>query len=277
MNTKQWNTLLTLALLLTFTAAAQAQTQSSQPSPKKGFGIVVRPDGAWKNAVTKLNVRWFYSWGGDKPADLPKGVEFVPMDWGYYGNKDGSLVQWLAKTKAQPGVRTLLGFNEPDGKDQANLSVDKALEGWPYLMDTGLTLGSPAGVHPDGDWMKSFMAGAEAKQYRVDFITIHWYGGADPQGFLDMLARVHALYHRPLWVTEFAPADWNTGPGHPNRWTTAQVAEFMRVVLPEMNRRGYVQRYAWYSAWPGDPALGPSSLLNKDGTLTDLGRLYASY
>jgi len=76
-------------------------------------------------------------------------------------------------------------------------------------MRTGLTLGSPAAVHADGDWMEAFMAGAEKKGYRVDFITIHWYGGADLEGFLGYLARVHALYHRPLWVTEFAPADWS--------------------------------------------------------------------
>jgi hypothetical protein len=269
--------LLASAVLLGLTVLTVKAHAQSTPSPKKGFGVVVRPDGVWKQQVTKLHARWFYSWGGDEPADLPAGVKFVPMDWGYYGNKDGSLVKWLGKVKAQPGVTTLLGFNEPDGKDQANLSVEGALEGWPYLMQTGLKLGSPAAVHPDGDWMKSFMAGAEAKRYRVDFITIHWYGGADPQGFLDMLARVHALYQRPLWVTEFAPADWNTSPGHPNRWSAAQVAQFMRVVLPEMNRRDYVQRYAWYSAWPDDAALGTSALINKDGSLTDLGKLYASY
>jgi hypothetical protein len=272
---KYRNAILASALLLGLTALT-AGAQAQAPSPKKGFGVVVRPDGVWKKNVTALRVRWFYSWGGDEPADLPAGVKFVPMDWGYYGNKDDSLVKWLAKVKAQPGITTLLGFNEPDGKDQANLSVDRALEGWPYLEQTGLRLGSPAAVHPDGDWMKAFMAGAEAKHYRVDFITIHWYGGADPQGFLDMLARVHALYQRPLWVTEFAPADWNTSPGHPNRWSPAQVAAFMRVVLPEMNRRTYVQRYAWFSASPDDAALGTSALLNKDGSLTDLGRLYAA-
>ncbi len=264
--------LVSLLLETALGAVAHAQVPVSS---KKGFGVVVRPDGAWKNAVTKLNVRWFYSWGGDEPA-LPAGVEFVPMDWGYYGNKNGSLVQWLKKVKRQPGVKTLLGFNEPDGKDQANLSVDKALEGWPYLMQTGLTLGSPAAVHPDGDWMKAFMTQADQKHLRVNFVTIHWYGGPDPQSFLDMLARVHTLYHRPLWVTEFAPADWNTSPGHPNRWSPAQIAQFMRVVLPEMNRLAYVQRYAWFSASPDDAALGTAALLNKDSSLTDLGRLYAS-
>lgn len=194
------------------------------------------------------------------------------MDWGYYGNKDNAHVQWLAKVKAQPGVTTLLTFNEPDGKDQANLPVDKALEAWPQEMGTGLKLGSPAGVHPDGAWMKAFMQGVEAKKYRVDFITIHWYGGANPNDFLGMLQRVHELYRRPLWVTEFCPADWSGKRGI----SPQQVADFMRVVLPEMNKRDYVERYAWFSASPDDAALGASALFAKDGSLTELGKLYAS-
>jgi len=241
-------------------------------SPKKGFDTVVRPDGTWRRQVSALHARWFYSWGGDAPANLPKGVEFVPMDWGYYGNKDNGLVTWLAKVKAQRGVRTLLGFNEPDGKDQANLTVDAALEGWPYLMQTGLMLGSPATVHADGDWMKSFMRQADEKKYRIDAITIHWYGGANPQDFLGYLARIHDLYQRPLWVTEFCPADWSGG----RHISPEQAQNFMRTVVPAMNRLPYVQRYAWFSAEPEDAALGASALFDKNAALTDLGRLYAS-
>lgn len=255
------------------TASAQAAPHSQKQHEKKGFDTVVRADGGWRREITALGAHWFYSWGGDEPSDMPKGVTFVPMSWGYYGNKDNGQVKWLAKVKAQPNIHALLGFNEPDGKDQANLSVEKALEGWPYLMQTGLTLGSPAAVHADGDWMKAFMAGAEQKHYRVDFVTIHWYGGADAQGFLGYLARVHDLYHRPLWITEFAPADWS---GH-HGVTPAQAADFMRIVLPAMDKLDYVQRYAWYSAAPDDAALGASALFQKDGTLTDLGHLYASH
>lgn len=261
--------LLVLACLGTGTQAAPVAAKSS---PKKGFCVVARPDGKWKQQVTALNAHWFYSWGGDKPAGVPANVEFVPMDWGYYGNKDNGHVKWLAKVKAQPGVKTLLTFNEPDGKQQANLPVDKALEAWPQEMGTGLTLGSPAGVFPDREWMTAFMNGVKEKKYRVDFITIHWYGGADPNGFLGMLQRVHELYHKPLWVTEFCPADWSGKRGV----SPKQVADFMRVVLPEMNRRDYVQRYAWFSASPDDAALGAGALFAKDGSLTELGRLYAS-
>jgi hypothetical protein len=241
-------------------------------SPKKGFAAVVRKDGVWRRKIIALNAKWFYSWGADKPEDLPAGIEFVPMQWGYYGNKDDKLVTHLAKVKAQQNVHTLLGYNEPDGKGQANLTVDKALEGWPYLVQTGLTLGSPAAIHADNAWMKSFMQQAEEKKYRVDFITVHWYGGANAQSFLEHLKRVYALYKRPIWVTEFCPADWSGQ--HPV--TPQQTMDFMKVVVPAMDEMPYVQRYSWFSAAPDDKALGSGALFNKDGSLTDLGKLYAS-
>jgi hypothetical protein len=247
-------------------------TVTQAASPKKGFDVVVRKDGVWRQRVTALNAKWFYSWGGDEPTDMPEGVEFVPMDWSYHGNTDNKLVTHLAKVKAQPNVHFLLGFNEPDGKKQANMSVDKALEGWPFLAQTGLTLGSPATVHADGAWLKSFMQKADEEKYRVDFITIHWYGGANPQTFLGYLKRVHDLYNRPIWVTEFSPADWSGQ--HPI--TPQQDMDFMKVALPAMDKLPYVERYSWFSASTDSPALGSGALFNKDQSLTDLGKLYAS-
>ena len=271
-NIFQQAVLCAVGLCLLAGAGVSAAPAAKPHSAKKGFGVMVNPKGQWKHDITALNAQWFYSWGGDRPADVPKGVGFVPMDWGYYGNKDGTLVKWLADVKAQPNTKYLLGFNEPDGKDQANLSVAGALEGWPYLQATGLTLGSPAAVHADGPWMQQFMAGVAEKKYRVDFVTIHWYGGADASGFLGYLKKVHEMYHKPVWVTEFAPADWSGKRGV----SPAQSAAFMREVLPAMDKLDYVQRYAWYSAYPDDAALGASALLNKDGSLTDLGKMYAS-
>lgn len=262
--------------VLIYSVIALGMSPAIAQSPKKGFGVVVRNDGVWRTEVMALHVRWFYSWGGDEPADMPAGAEFVPMDWGYYGDKDNQLVKWLARVKAQPNVHALLGFNEPDHKDQANLTVDKALEGWPYLMQTGLPLGSPAAANDDGPWMQQFMQAAAAKHYRIDFICVHWYGGADSASFLGYLARIYGMYHLPLWVTEFAPADWSAGPGHPSRITPEQTANFMRAVLPAMDKRDYVQRYAWFSGSQGDNPLGSAALFNADGSLTDLGRLYAS-
>lgn len=276
-NTTRLQILATAAGLLAAAFLSTASQASPMPkSTKKGFDIVTHKDGKWQPYVKALNVHWFYTWGGDKPAGTPDNVEFVPMSWGYYGNKDGGYVKWLSQMSAHPGITRFLGFNEPDGKGQANLSVESALEGWQYMNQLKVPIGSPAAVHADGEWMQKFMAGAEAKKYRVDFVTIHWYGGDNPQDFLGYLARVHEMYHRPLWITEFCPGDWSAGPDHPNRYTTQQVAEFMKVVLPAMNKLDYVQRYSWYSAGVDEYALGKGALFNKDGSLTDLGHIYAA-
>lgn len=235
-------------------------------SGKKGIG-------GRENKTPPLNCSWYYTWGGDLPGDAPTGVEFVPMEWGYYGNNNNDNVNWLNWVKSQPGVGTILAFNEPDGAGQANLTVAQALDGYQYLNNLGLPIGSPAAVHADDQWMRDFMSGAAQKGYRVDYVTIHWYGGNDPGGFLNYVDYIHNLYGKPVWITEFCPADWSGNHGI----SAGDCAWFMRQVIPALNSRWYVQRYAWYT---GDTpqsngTLSTAGLVNDDGTLSDLGKLYA--
>ncbi len=235
------------------------------PNPKKG--LAGHPE-----QVTNVHASWVYNWSTTKPTNLPSGVEFVPMTWGYYGNTNNSFVNTLNAVKATPGVRDLLAFNEPDGtgSGQSNMTVASALQAWPYLLATGLPLGSPACVHADDQWMQSFMAGCAQSNYRVDYVTIHWYGWSDPQSFLNYVDQIHTLYNKPVWITEFAPADWSGNHG-----ITPQMAyNFMRTAIPGLNQRSYVRRYSWFSADTTSAALGQSALFNADGSLTPLGLLY---
>jgi hypothetical protein len=273
--------LLSIALLLVQagrSAQAAPPTGAVPPGIKKGIGIWIGPKdgGRWLREARALKVGWFYTWWYTKPPELPEDLEFVPMLWSYYGNKNGETGRTLDRLKATVGARYLLGYNEPDSSTEGNLSVDRALEAWPLLMHTGLPLGSPGATHPDNDWMRDFMKGAEARRYRVDFVCIHWYGDNDPQGFLDLLRRVHELYHRPLWITEFGVVDWKADKTHPSKYTPEDEAAFMRAVLPQLDRLDYVQRYAWFSGDTSDPNYGPSVLFNADGTLNGLGEVYAS-
>lgn len=236
------------------------------PSPKKGIG-------GRQDKTPALHAAWYYTWGGDRPANAPTGIEFTPMEWGYYGNADNGNVNWLNWVKSQPGVQSILAFNEPDGAGQANLSVERALEGYQYLAALGLPIGSPACVQADNQWMRDFMAGADQRGYRVDYVCIHWYGGNDPQGFINYIDYIHNLYNRPVWITEFCPADWSGQ----HRISAGDCAWFMRQVLPQLNSRWFVQRYAWYTGDTpqGNGTLSTAGLVNDDGTLSDLGLLYA--
>jgi len=60
-------------------------------------------------------------------------------------------------------------------------------------------------------------------------------------------------------------------------FTVEQTEDFMRAVLPELEKRDYVQRYAWIPARSTSKHLGSSALFNDDGSLTELGKIYASY
>ncbi|MES2462313.1 MAG: glycoside hydrolase family protein [Armatimonadota bacterium] len=244
-------------------------------SKKKGFGIVAKPGGDWADRVRALQVPWFYSWGGETPVGVPSGVEFVPMVWGWYGRSAESTRRHYPPRA--PHAAPLLGFNEPDGKEQANLSVEAALAAWPTLMETGRRLGSPAAVHADKAWMTQFMAEANRRKYRVDFITVHWYAEPKVSSLMAYLDRVHSLYRKPIWVTEFAAADWKATDPKSIRFTPDETARFMREALPALERTPYIERFSWFSFRDSDRHGAHSALFDAKGKLTELGRLYADH
>jgi len=89
-------------------------------STKKGIGLSTH-DPHWAQEVAESKVTWVYTWGQDKPADLPSGVEFVPMAW---SDKVADNLHLPADAKV------VLGFNEPDMPDQAHMTVDRAVDEW---------------------------------------------------------------------------------------------------------------------------------------------------
>ena len=225
--------------------------------------------------MKQLKLDWLYTWGGLRPKHLPTAIDFTPMIWGYWG-KDDSIRQ-VAKAAKQAGIKELLGFNEPDGKHQANLSVEKSLRAWPVLMESGLRLGSPACVQPDGEWMKKFMRGAQQKKLRVDFICVHSYGGPNSKAFLQRMEKIHRLYKKPIWITEFAVGDWNAKSPEQNRHKPDKILKFMEQVLPELEKRDYIEKYAWFPAGQKSSPLGTSALFNEKKGLTKLGKFYRDF
>ena len=248
---------------------------ASQPvSHKKGACFTTNVQ-TWSSRVSALNVCWHDSWGVDAKISEPDSVRFVPMIWGKWSlEKSLLLVDSLAKAGK---VKQLLGFNEPDGKEQANLTVEESLTYWPQLMNLNIPLGSPACIHADNVWMKEFMAKVAENGYRVDFICVHWYGGANVQSLIDHLKAIHDLYKRPIWLTEFAPADWNASSPAASKVTKSLALTFMQQILPALEKIDYVERYSWYSSSPENAALGNSALFDSAGKLTLLGEYYSKF
>ena len=228
--------------------------------------------------VIALEVHWNYSWGTRRIEEQPDDIEFVPMIWGSW-NKDKTeqTINNLLTRHIESGkVKRLLGFNEPDKEKQANMPVERALQTWPVLESSGLPLVSPSAAQAMGPWLLDFMSESEQACNRVDWIGVHWYGGVNFKSFVDRMKSIHDLYDRPLLITEFAPADWKASTAADNRWSQADVLNFMKAALPWLEEQEWIAGYAWFPFSIKSSAGTSSALFDDNGNMTALGRYYAS-
>ncbi len=269
---------------------------SSMPSTtKKGLaGIAPEKSG--------LVTSWYYDWRlhpatSGMPALHPE-IEFHPMCWGWKSQAamqaaatrqpncltpcDDSTAQGLeALRKLKP--KLLFGFNEPDQAEQSNLSAETAIAAWPAFQGIAQELVSPSCAHPQSAWMEKFVSVIERRHLQLDSLGYHTYPSDSVDAFATHLNAFHRKYGRPVWVTEFAVADWAARDGHTvNRYSVERVAEFMRGACKFMNETPWIRGYAWFPSngkFSNRDMKGPlasSVLYNEDGTLNELGKLYNS-
>jgi len=220
--------------------------------------------------LSRLHVNWYYNWT-TKPNSPRTENCFVPMYWG----KRGSLDELLKATNPYP---VLLTFNEPDFERQSNRQVFEVIDEWPVLENLAHRLSTPTAGRPFEPWFRDFMSKANSKGLRRDFMPVHWYGGADSGRFLQFLDNLHQLYGLPIWITEFAVADWHsTKHGEANRFTENDVIKFMKEVLPRLEQLDYIERYAWLAAKTDKESLRSSMLFTDDGKLTKVGITYSEF
>ncbi len=251
--------------------AQPAQAATSTTTGLKGFGLSGK-DALAAQQLKSLNLKWHYSWGSRANFFAPP---FVPMIRNA-AVLDQDAIGIVTRQLAQTNTKHLLGFNEPDVTAQANMSVDKAISLWPKLQATGLRLGSPATVAPSSPWLADFMAKAKNKGLRVDFITMHIYAWPNATDFLNKLNMLHDKYGKPIWVTEYAVADWGATAANPCKYSRAETEDFMRATVAGMRAMPFIERFAWKTRPAGDIKMGCSTIFKSDGTLTSTGRLWAA-
>ena len=217
----------------------------------------------------KTHSTWFYNWGSTATSTrnpdterLYLNQEFVPMKWGAGGS-------W-SKLYALEDVTHILGYNEPDHTEQSDVSVERAIEEWPLMQQTGLRLGSPATT--DFAWLYNFMNEANRRNYRVDYVAIHAYwGGLSPHEWYTRLREIHERTKRPLWITE-----WNNGanwtkenwPSGTEKQQQKQLND-IKGILQVMDTCSFVERYSIYN-WVEEKRY----MLKPNGTLTPAGEYY---
>ncbi|MCP4099640.1 MAG: hypothetical protein GY748_25755, partial [Planctomycetaceae bacterium] len=108
---------------------------------KKGICFTLREKGkagSWEQNVPRTEAvqpYWNYSWGMERIEQQPAEIAFMPMVWGAWGQKNlqASLNAQVVPKIKSGDVRWVLGFNEPDKPEQANMPYTEALKYWPML------------------------------------------------------------------------------------------------------------------------------------------------
>ncbi len=243
------------------------------PSKKGWVGSTwsVMPDGlkyAFQQA-DKTRSTWYYNWGPSPTIDPLNAEaknynqEFVPEKWGAGGLWDGVY-------KIQEATH-LMGYNEPDHSEQSNVTVEKAIEEWPLMLQTGMRLGSPATTNYD--WLYNFMDKCKKLNYRVDYVVVHAYwGGKSARQWYSDLKTIHERTGRPIWIKE-----WNNGANWTKEdWPSSQAEQYAKqlrdltAIVGMLDTCSFIERYSIYN-WVEDKRM----VIDKKGDLTPAGVMYA--
>lgn len=239
--------------------------------------------GQWWINIINLKVNWYYTWGLNtcQNPNAPQNVEFVPMFWGH-GTVTQANIDVINKLYREGKIFYVLGFNEPDLSDQANMSVSQALADWKTLcdkLDPGIKLVSPAVAWPGADWFKYFMKGVQEQNLRLDYIALHIYMGQSPSTYTEQVRNIYTTYSKKVWITEFAPRDDSADSNNPasNKYSEEWIRNnFIEPVITDYESMDEVFRYSWFSGSPEMAGLWTSMLIDKYGKKTSLGEYYAS-
>ena len=206
-------------------------------------------------------ISWGWNWDSS-PWKMIGGLSYVPT---LQALKPESTGPWQANAQkaiasANGGPVYLMGFNEPDIAEQANLSPAAAAQAWNQYMTplkgNNVKFGSPqvsngVGTNPATgnayglEWLTQFVAACSGCQ--IDFFVVHWYGCTDGcsidtdfAAFKTFVGQAKNLAGgKKIWITEFGTHN-------------ADKAGFIKQALPFLDGEDAVERYAYFMVQEGD-------------------------
>jgi autotransporter-associated beta strand protein len=226
-------------------------------SAKRGFADT----GANYSNLQATGAGWYYTWGTGVGNPGNFDANHYPMFW-------SAPSQTTINTVKTRNPQYVLGFNEPERPDQANMSVAQAISSWTGISNsftgTSTKLVSPAVADTGGTdggqaWLREFMRQATASNLKVDAVAFHWYGVSNPNNpsgaassFLSRVDSYWNEYRKPVFITEFAIHDW--GGAYSDEAITEANRQFLNIVIPALESRSHVAGYSWYH-WFSDARL----------------------
>jgi hypothetical protein len=222
--------------------------------------------GKGADVIQEFENSWHYNWS-TSGADVGD-AKFVPNQWA------GGSVANAISLGNRMDIAHYMAFNEPDGSEQANMTVDKAIEKYEDMLASGLRLGSPANKDnaKGGVWRDEFMTKAEAAGLRVDYMVVHYYKKTSPTSFYNWLKAIHDKWQRPIWIKEFNyGATWTAQP------TSNEAAgDGLKSYINMLDDASFVERYSVFTWQPDKPIYSLMSVRNPV-TLSSSGIMYRDH
>lgn len=192
-------------------------------------------------------VSWSYNWA-NKPADSQEGkyqeygIQYVPMCWNNNYSSTNISAYYAAHSNQQ---NYLLGYNEPNLTDQANMTPAQAAEHWSdvvalaksnnaRLMSPAMNWGTLANYSNGVQWLQEFFTLVNPDD--IYGIAIHIYMNSAKNTLSDL--QRYKVFGKPLWLTEFCAWEGTSS-------SAAQV-QFICQCINALEQDNDLERYAWF-------------------------------
>jgi hypothetical protein len=235
-------------------------------------------------------ISWFYNWGltpGTSVANVfDPYMEYLPMCW---SGVDTIKLKTFYST--HPNIKYIMGFNEPNFKQQANLTPTQAAAKW-WMIERVAKLYNLKIVGPALNWASSSGAVSEngvtytnpitylddffkaCPTCQVDYIAVHNYMNSELAVEGDIAK--YKKYNKPIWLTEFCQYDGT------QTLTPDTQKDYMVELLNYMENDTCIYRYSWFIGRNGSGAAAfPYNSILTDlmtdadrGKATELGDIY---
>ncbi|MCD8313951.1 MAG: glycosyl hydrolase [Bacteroidales bacterium] len=248
-------------------------------SPKRGvsFSFEQIPDS--DIPLLGPGITWDYNWGTTLSSTAASyfsqyGIDFCPMTW------NGNYSESNIASCVQNGSEYLLGFNEPNLTDQANMTPSQAAELWPDVVAIakkyGLKLISPAmnygtlsGYSDPCTWLDEFFAIDGISLDDIDGIAVHCY--MNTLSGLKSYIEKFSKYGKPIWLTEFCGYSGSA-------ISASSQINYMVECINYLESNDNVARYAWFIPRGNAVANVNNELLTSKTpvALTDIGTVFVN-
>ncbi|MDF7824761.1 glycosyl hydrolase [Pontiellaceae bacterium B12227] len=198
---------------------------------------------------------WVYDWRNQPkvPVDYPH----EPMQWGGAGASNLDILKYQSEWSGRARETTVMGFNEPDLHDQANIATNVAAYQWPRLERMRLPLLGPCPAGYKNYWRTGYEDIAEKEGLRSEYMAMHWYStagasGGSPGTLISNMEYLYNLYGKPIWLTEFSTRNFN---GTMTSWSRNHNYNFLAEFAWRAETLPWLKRWSLFEwGYGGDPA-----------------------